>query len=226
MQYLIRSANIVNEGKTFMGDVRIAEGKIAAVGTNLDAQGALVAAVSGDTPAARAGIKTGDIVTAVGGEAVKTPKDLSRLVADMSPGAKQTMTVWRDGKSTDLNVTIGGNDDGQKQAAADESDGKTQSGPSIGVGLADLTPDARQELNLPRSVNGAVVASVNHDKPAAAAGIQTGDVIVSVNDKPVHDASDAKAAVASAAKSGRKSVLLLIERGGNKTFVAVPWIRT
>jgi len=186
-----------------------------------DAQGALVAAVSGDTPAARAGIKTGDIVTAVGGEAVKTPKDLSRLVADMSPGAKQTMTVWRDGKSTDLNVTIGGNDDGQKQAAADESDGKTQSGPSIGVGLADLTPDARQELNLPRNVNGAVVASVNPDKPAAAAGIQTGDVIVSVNDKPVHDASDAKAAVASAAKSGRKSVLLLIERGGNKTFVAV-----
>ncbi|WP_413711972.1 DegQ family serine endoprotease [Rhizobium sp. Rhizsp82] len=188
-----------------------------------DAQGALVAAVSGDTPAARAGIKTGDIVTAVGGEAVKTPKDLSRLVADMSPGAKQTMTVWRDGKSTDLNVTIGGNDDGQKQAAADESDGKTQSGPSIGVGLADLTPDARQELNLPRSVNGAVVASVNPDKPAAAAGIQTGDVIVSVNDRPVHDASDAKAAVASAAKSGRKSVLLLIERGGNKTFVAVPF---
>ncbi|MET3857028.1 MULTISPECIES: DegQ family serine endoprotease [unclassified Rhizobium] len=188
-----------------------------------DAQGALVAAVSGDTPAARAGIKTGDIVTAVGGEAVKTPKDLSRLVADMSPGAKQTMTVWRDGKSTDLNVTIGGNDDGQKQAAADESDGKTQSGPSIGVGLADLTPDARQELNLPRSINGAVVASVNPDKPAAAAGIQTGDVIVSVNDKPVHDASDAKAAVASAAKSGRKSVLLLIERGGNKTFVAVPF---
>ena len=54
-------------------------------------------------------------------------------------------------------------------------------------------------------------------------GIQTGDVIVSVNDKPVHDASDAKAAVASAAKSGRKSVLLLIERGGNKTFVAVPF---
>jgi serine protease Do len=188
-----------------------------------DAQGALVAAVSGDTPAARAGIKTGDIVTAVGGEAVKTPKDLSRLVADMSPGAKQTMTVWRDGKSTDLNVTIGGNDDGQKQAAADESDGKAQSGPSIGVVLADLTPDARQELNLPRSVNGAVVASVNPDKPAAAAGIQTGDVIVSVNDKPVHDASDAKAAVASAAKSGRKSVLLLIERGGNKTFVAVPF---
>jgi serine protease Do len=188
-----------------------------------DAQGALVAAVSDDTPAAHAGIKTGDIVTAVGGEAVKTPKDLSRLVADMSPGAKQTLTVWRDGTSAELNVTIGGNDDGQKQASADEGDGKVQTGPSIGVGLADLTPDTRQELNLPRGVTGALVASVNPDKTAAAAGIQTGDVIVSVNDKPVHGASDAKTAVAEAAKSGRKSVLLLVERGGNKTFVAVPF---
>lgn len=187
-------------------------------------QGALVANVNDDTPAARAGIKTGDVVTAVGNEAVKTPKDLSRLVADLSPGDKRALTLWRDGKSIDVNVTIGGNDD-SKQAANDNGDGKVQpsSQPSLGVGLANLTPDLRQQLNLPRGAEGAVVASVNPDKPAAAAGIQTGDIIVSVNDQPVHNAHDVQNAVAQAGKAGRKSVLLLIERGGDKTFVAVPF---
>ncbi|MGM4908663.1 DegQ family serine endoprotease [Rhizobium sp. 768_B6_N1_8] len=189
------------------------------------AEGALVAAVTNGTPAAHAGIKTGDIVTAVGSENVKTPKDLSRLVADLSPGAKETLAVWRDGKTVDLNVTVGGNEDTQKQAAVESSDDQGQAAgqPSLGIGLADLTPDVRQQLNLPHSVAGAVVANVNPDKSAAAAGIQPGDVIVSVNDKPVHDARDVKTAVADAGKSGRKSVLLLIERGGNKTFVAVPF---
>ncbi|MDR6663974.1 DegQ family serine endoprotease [Rhizobium sp. 1399] len=189
------------------------------------AEGALVAAVSNEAPAAHAGVKTGDIVTAVGSESVKTPKDLSRLVADLSPGAKETLTVWRDGKTVDLNVTVGGNEDTQKQAAVESSDDQGQAAgqPSLGIGLADLTPDVRQQLNLPHSVAGAVVANVNPDKSAAAAGIQPGDVIVSVNDKPVHDARDVKTAVADAGKSGRKSVLLLIERGGNKTFVAVPF---
>ncbi|MGV1757047.1 DegQ family serine endoprotease [Rhizobium sp. A22-96] len=187
-------------------------------------QGALVASVNDDTPAARAGIKSGDIVTAVGNETVKTPKDLSRLVADLSPGDQRSVTLWRNGKSLDVNVTIGGNDD-SKQAANDSGDGKVQPSnqPSIGVGLANLTPDVRQQLNLPRSVEGAVVANVNPDKPAAAAGIQTGDIIVSVNDRPVRNAHEVQTAVVQANKDGRKSVLLLIERDGAKTFVAVPF---
>lgn len=187
--------------------------------------GALVAAVTADTPAAHAGLKAGDIITSVGNETVKTPKDLSRLVADLSPGAKEALGVWRDGKTIDLNVTVGGNEDNPKQASAASSESPSQSvgQPSLGIGLADLTPDVRQQLNLPRGVNGAVVASVNPDKSAAAAGIQSGDVIVAVNDKPVRDARDVKTAIAEAGKAGRKSVLLLVERDGNKTFVAVPF---
>ncbi|MGO7582624.1 DegQ family serine endoprotease [Rhizobium ruizarguesonis] len=187
--------------------------------------GALVAAVTDDTPAAHAGLKPGDIITSVGSESVKTPKDLSRLVADLSPGAKKSLSVWRDGKTIDLNVTVGTNEEGQKQAAAESPDAQDQSTgqPSLGIGLADLTPDVRQQLNLPRSVSGAVVAKVNPDRSAAAAGIQSGDVIVSVNDRPVHNARDVKTAIADAGKAGRKSVLLLVERDGNKTFVAVPF---
>ncbi|MBX4892040.1 DegQ family serine endoprotease [Rhizobium bangladeshense] len=187
--------------------------------------GALVAAVSANTPAANAGLKPGDIVTSVGGETVKTPKDLSRLVADLSPGTNEALGVWRDGRTIDLNVTVGANADGQKQAEAEspQAHGQAFGQPSLGIGLADLTPDVRQQLNLPRSVSGAVVASVNPDKSAAAAGIQSGDVIVSVNDRPVRNARDVKAAIAEAGKAGRKSVLLLVERDGSKTFIAVPF---
>lgn len=184
-----------------------------------------MAAVSADTPAAQAGLKPGDIVTSVGGQAVKTPKDLSRLVADLSPGTRESLGVWRDGKAIDLTVTVGANADGRKRAAATspQAQGQASGQPSLGIGLAELTPDLRQQLNLPRSASGAVVASVNPDRSAAAAGIQPGDVIVSVNDRPVRNARDVKAAIAEAGKAGRKSVLLLVERDGNRTFIAVPF---
>lgn len=186
-------------------------------------QGALVADVTEGSPAAKAGLKAGDVVINVGSDSVASPKDLSRLVADLSPGDKQTLTVWRDGKSVELKVAIGGGDDGQQLASASGSEKQAQSGPRIGVALADLTPDIRARLGLSQKVEGAVVANVAPDKPAEKAGLQTGDVILSVNDKTVRDASEAKNAVADAAKTEKKSVLLLVQRGGNKTFVAVPF---
>ncbi|MGO8426132.1 PDZ domain-containing protein, partial [Rhizobium ruizarguesonis] len=73
------------------------------------------------------GLKPGDIITSVGRESVKTPKDLSRLVADLSPGAKKSLRVWRDGKAIDLNVTVGTNEEGKKQAAAESPDAQDQS---------------------------------------------------------------------------------------------------
>jgi serine protease Do len=169
-------------------------------------------------------VKSGDIITDLGGQAIKAPRDLTRLVADLSPGSRKSLTVWRDGKSVDLSVTVGGSDIGQKQAAASENGQAHEANqPSIGIGLADLTPDARQSLNLPTGATGAIVASVNPDKPAAASGIQPGDIIVSVNQQPTRSAKDVQTAVAAAGKSGRKSVLLLVERAGTKTFVAVPF---
>ncbi|KQV70475.1 DegQ family serine endoprotease [Rhizobium sp. Root1220] len=186
-------------------------------------EGALITSVTDGTPADKAGIKSGDVVTRVGGNDVNTPKDLSRLVADLVPGDKEVVTVWRGGKTAELNVTIGGSDEQDKQAAAENSDRHHQVGPALGIGLADLTPEIRDELKLAQNVDGAVVASIDPDKPAAAAGIQAGDIITKVNDREVHDARDAKTAVADAAKSGRKTVLLLIERAGQTTFVAVPF---
>ncbi len=180
--------------------------------------GALVTDIMKDSPAARAGIKQGDAITAVGEKAVSAPNDLSRLVADLSPGDKETVTVWRFGKSVDLKVEIGSNDDGK--ANAEEA---IPARPRIGVALADLTPKIRERLSLSHDIQGAVVANVSADKPAAEAGLKAGDVILSVNDKTIHDASEAKSAVAEVGKAKKKSVLLLIQRGNNKTFVAVPF---
>ena len=191
------------------------------------AEGALVAHVSDGSPAAEAGIRTGDVVTAFGGSAIKTPKDLSRMVADVSPGAKEELSVWRDGKNVTIPVTVGGNDTGQKLASAGDSQEKSGESslrvPAIGLGLGDITPSVRQAMNLQNDEHGAVVESVNPDKPAATSGIQPGDIILSVNQKPVKNARDARLAVTEAGKSGKKSVLLLIERGDTQTFVAVPF---
>ncbi len=178
------------------------------------AEGALVAKVEPDTPAAKAGVRAGDVITALGGAPVTAPRDLSRKVADLSPGEKTKLTVWREGESRELAMTIGGNDTGTEQAAAEPGKGaKEAQVATIGVGLADITPDVREALNLPRGETGAVIESVSPSKPAADAGLQTGDVIVSVNQAPVKSAKEARTAIAEAGKSGRKSVLLLVQRG-------------
>lgn len=188
------------------------------------AEGALISGVNDDTPAASAGLKSGDIVTAVGDSLVRTPKDLSRLVADLAPGDKETLSVWRDGKSKSIEVTIGGNENSVEKAATAEKEEANR--PSIGVALTNITPEIREQLSLSKNTKGAVVASVDQDKPAAEAGLREGDLIISVNNKPVSNASEAKSAVGEAGKSGRKSVLLQVEREGKNTFVAVPFSAT
>lgn len=187
--------------------------------------GALVARVDDGTPAAAAGIRTGDVITGLDGKAVGSPRDLSRMVADLTPGAKENLTVWRDSAEKDLTITIGNNDkDNQVVADAGGKSGKAEQGvPTIGVGLGDLTADIRQSLGLTNDETGAVIESVNPDKPAADAGLQPGDVILSVNQKPVRSANEAKMAVAAAGKAGRKGVLLEVERQNEQSFITVPF---
>lgn len=92
---------------------------------------------------------------------------------------------------------------------------------AIGLGLMDVTPDARQAMNLTPDQHGALVESVNPDKTGSA--MQPGDIIVAVNQAPVRNAGQADQAIAQAGKSGKKCVLLLVERGDAQMFVAVPF---
>lgn len=190
--------------------------------------GALVSQVNEGSPAAKAGVETGDVIISFAGQDVKDPKDLSRAVADVAPGVRETLDIWRKGKAMNVSVDVGRNGDDVKTASVPDESGapSTEQGsrvPAIGLGLMDITPDVRQELNLAANQHGALVASVNPDKPASASGIQPGDIIVAVNQAPVKTARQVTQAIAQAGKSGRKSVLLLVERDGSQIYVAVPF---
>lgn len=191
------------------------------------AGGALVSQVNDGSPAANAGIESGDVITSFAGRDVKDPRDLSRAVADVAPGARETLDVWRKGKTMRISVNVGRNSDEAKTASTDDSSAPSaEQGsrlPALGLGLMDITPDIRQQMNLAGNEHGAVVASVDPDKPAAAAGVQPGDIIVAVNQAPVKSARQLTQAIAKAGKSGRHSVLLLVERGDAQIYVAVPF---
>ncbi|MDX8527964.1 DegQ family serine endoprotease [Mesorhizobium sp. MSK_1335] len=189
--------------------------------------GALVSSVTQGSPAAKAGIEVGDVITGFGGQQIKYPKDLSRAVADVAPGTKETVNIWRKGKTIQISTDVGRNTE-DTQTASTGGQGKPSAGqgqgvPSLGLGLTDITPNIRQELNLADNQHGAVVERVSPDKAASAAGIQPGDVIVGIDQTPVKSARQANQAIAEAGKSGKKSVLLLIDRGDQQIFVAVPF---
>ncbi|TIS60291.1 DegQ family serine endoprotease [Mesorhizobium sp.] len=190
--------------------------------------GALVSQVNDGSPAAKAGIEAGDVITSFAGRDIKDPKDLSRAVADVSPGTREPLNVWRNGRNVEISVEVGSNAEDQKTGSitGDSSNPSAEQGlrePTIGLGLMDITPDVRQAMNLPANRQGALVESVNPDKAASASGIQPGDIIVAVDRAPVRSAKQANQAIAQAAKSGKKSVLLLVGRGDSQIFVAVPF---
>lgn len=189
------------------------------------ASGALISQIVDGSPASGTGLKTGDVVTAFNGATVATPHDLSRLVADAAPGNKDKLSVWRQGKEVDLSITVGQNKD--EKVASAKPRGEVEPGstkldiPQIGVELAEITPAIRDAMGLDASVKGGIVASVDQDKAAADAGIERGDVVTSVNQKSVTSAKDVVQAVEDAAKNGRKSVLLEVERGDSQVFVGL-----
>lgn len=192
-----------------------------------DTSGALVANVLEGSPAASAGVRSGDVVTAIGAQPVDTPKALSRAVAELEPGTTAQLTVWRNGEAVELAVTIGASpsDPQVAQKAPEQSADESEPVASLGVGLSDVTPDVRQALGLSSNATGAVVRHVDQGQPAAESGIRAGDIIVAIGPEQVKSAQDAKQRISSAAEAGKKSVLLLIERDGARIFVAVPFRR-
>ena len=185
--------------------------------------GALVASVGSDTPAGKAGVKAGDIVTAVGDTPVTDARSLARAVADLTPGTKTQMKVLRHGDKQTLDITIGDMKNATDVASNDSGDSADQStSQTLGMQLNSLTADTRNQLNLPDDATGVLVEDVYQNSAASDDGVQPGDVIVSVNQKPVKSPRDVANAVKAASASGRKQVLLLVDRGENSSFVALP----
>jgi len=177
--------------------------------------GALIAGVQSDAPAARAGLEPGDVITSVNGQSVTNPRDLAVDIAAVQPDEDATLQVVHEGDSKSVTVKVGQLP--SEQVATNEH-GQESKG-RIGVALAPLSPDLSDQLNVPDGTRGVVVRNVEPGSPADQAGIQAGDVIVSVGGKKVASPSDAASAIRSAAKD--HAVALRIIRNGEPAFVAI-----
>jgi serine protease Do len=156
--------------------------------------GALVGEVEASAPAAKAGIKTGDIITAVNGKKVSDARELRLMIGSMAPGTKVQVELNRDGqkKTSDLQLAempAGAAEEGA-EASTEENAQPEKTTVFGGVAITSITDDIRAALNLPKDVQGAVIADVDAESAAAKAGLREGDVIQEVNKQPVRSAKD------------------------------------
>jgi serine protease Do len=196
----------------------------AAIGIPADGpQGALVAAVTHDSPAAKAGIKVGDVISQVDGKPVEKSRDLPRVIGTTPAGSTVHLTVLRQGKSVELDAKVGHLDE-TKVASADGSGDDDQQGDdaALGMTLSSLNPAIRGRLHLGHDATGAVITHVENGSAADSIGLEGGDVIERVDGQQVHGPDDAKTLIASAEKTPSKPILLLVDRHGQESFIALP----
>jgi serine protease Do len=184
-----------------------------------DNTGALVAEVTPDSPAAKAGLKEGDVVVEFNGRKISESRQLRLLVAQTAPGTEVTLRIVRDGKPKTVTVKLG-------ELPAQAGRGEPRPGglrrggqPDLldGVVVDDLTPRYRRTFNIPDDVQGALVVQVAPNTPAAAAGLQAGDVILEINRRRVTNAEEAVRA--SQDVQGERVLLRVWGRGGTRYVV-------
>ncbi|RAI39487.1 Do family serine endopeptidase [Rhodoplanes roseus] len=184
-------------------------------------QGALVAEPQGGSPAAKAGIKAGDVITAVNGEPVKDARTLARTIGTMAPGTTVKLDVFRNGKTETMSMTLG---ELPKERVASRGDGENE---RSGRGGADAkVPRLGLTLAPAGSVagggsDGVVVTQVDPDG-VAGDRLKTGDVILDVGGATVTSPADVRKALTEAQTGGKKTVLMRVKSGQNTRFVAVP----
>jgi len=170
--------------------------------------GALVSSVESGSPAAKAGLESGDVILALNGKEIQSSNELPPLVANIRPGETAKLQIWRKGSKHDIEVKVGGAKE-EKTAGAESKE--TTNG-KLGLGLRALKPEERRQLD---GKGGLLVESVSG--AAARAGIRQGDVVLSVNGEPVTTVEQLRTLVAKASKR----VALLIQRGDARLFVPV-----
>jgi serine protease Do len=182
-----------------------------------NASGALVDEAKADTPAAKAGIQAGDVITAVNGNAVKDSRSLAREISSMAPGSTAKLDILRKGEQKTITVTLAAMPDHQKQASAEERDnGRTRGSAHLGVTVAPASDVAGA------GDKGVVLTSVDPDGPAAEHGLQSGDVILDVAGKSVGSAAELRSALSEAKSAGKHDVLMRIKSADNTHYVAMP----
>jgi serine protease Do len=184
-----------------------------------DAKGALIATPQPDSPAEKAGLKTGDVITKVNGKPIDDARDLARTIGSMAPNTKADLTVFRDGKERLTPVTLGMLKDDAKPQQLSQSDQQQQSDKLGSLGLS-VAP-ASNVAGAGRI--GLVITDVDPAGAAADAGIQPGDVILKIGERDVSSAKDLRQALSDATSRGRNKALALIKSaGGGQRYVALP----
>jgi serine protease Do len=177
-----------------------------------ETRGVLISDVTKDSPAEKAGLKRGDIVTQFNGKEVENAHTLSRLVAATQPSSKAKVDIIRDGKEKSIEVTIG--------TMPQEIEGQLpEKATAWGLSVQDITPELAQQLGLSPDEQGVVISGVDPGSPAAEAGLKPGDVVKEVNRQPIQNTRNYNA-VLEKIKQG-ENVLLLIKRGSGTLYLVL-----
>jgi serine protease Do len=180
------------------------------------AEGALVAEPQNGSPAAKAGIKAGDVIISVNGDAVKDARALARRISSMPPGTSVKLGVFRNGKEETLSLTLG---ELPKERTARATEDREMPGtdlPRLGMSLAPASSVSGS------GDQGVVVTQVDPDGAAAAHGFKTGDVILDVGGKSVSAPGDVRKAMNEAKSAGKRTVLMRVKSEQGTRFVAIP----
>jgi serine protease Do len=187
-----------------------------------DASGAIVAQVTPGSPAASGGMQQGDVIVGYNGHSILNGSDLQVAVSEMRPGTPLKLDIMRNGSPVTLNLTVGQFHPGNQVASNDQGDqdnGQPGHTGKLGLAVANLDDQARQQINAPQNLHGVVVENVRPDSPADDAGLQPGDVILQVNRKPATSADQFLGEVHSAPQN--QDLLLLVWSKGNASYRTV-----
>jgi len=189
-------------------------------------KGALVASVTENGPAQAGGVQPGDVILSFDGKAVSDMRHLPRLVAETPVDKSVPVTVWRKRQQNTVQVKVGRLDETEQVAAKEtpkkatpKEDGGTVT--TLGLTLSNITPELKEKFSLADDAKGVVVVDVVKDSPAAEKGLKAGDVIMEAAQEEIKSATQVAGKIDDAKRSGRKSILLLVERQGDLRFIAL-----
>jgi serine protease Do len=212
---------IIKTGKVVRGwlgvSIQEVSPEIAELFNIKNTQGAVISDVSSGSPADKAGLQRGDVITQLSGEPIQGSRELRLKVARLAPGTNIRLSIVRNGEQRDLNVTLG-EAPAEKIATAGGVPSAQENQRLQGAELQTLTPSVARQLGLPAETHGIVVRSVDPGSTAAEAGLRPRDVIQEINRKPVQNVEELNRFIREA---GDRPVVLLVNREGTTLFLVV-----
>jgi serine protease Do len=214
---------LIKDGKVSHGYLGIGMNDVTPDNSNFfnlpDASGAIISQVTPDSPASRAGLERGDVLRELNGKKIANASALQVAVSEMTPGTPIELGILRNGKAETLKATVGEYHQNGTQEA--ENGAAAEGHSKLGLAVDNLTPDVRQQYNVPQQVHGAAIASVQPGSPADNAGLAPGDVILEVNRHAV-DNADSFVNQVHSTPAGKDILLLVWTNGGTSYRVVHP----